>query len=216
MSPGGPDETGNRICARGQVSMIMKKQALLKVFLLIELVAIAVGLMAHPEIFRGQTSPEISGYKEFGARVEAYEKLRKEAVKNVPALKKKSKPEEIATHHDALVNKIREMRSNAVRGDIFTPSATEAIARAIKSVYAGPEAHGVRNTIQAGEPLAGFKVEVNQKYPENLPFTTMPPTLLSALPRLPDEVVYRLIGTTLLLVDRRANIIIDFMPNAIP
>jgi hypothetical protein len=196
--------------------MAMSKRASINTILLMAVLVMAGALTGQPELFSGQTAPENQGYKEFGVRVEAYEKLHKDAVKSLPALKKKSTPDKIAAQRDALVNKIREMRSNAVRGDIFTPSATEAIARAIKTVYAGSEARGVRNTIQAGEPLAGFKVEVNQKYPEGLPSTTMPPTLLRALPRIPEEVDYRLIGSTLLLVDRRANLIVDFMPNAIP
>jgi hypothetical protein len=59
-------------------------------------------------------------------------------------------------------------------------------------------------------------VQVNQRYPDNLPFTTVPPTLLRKLPGLPDEVDYRILGSALLLVDRKANMIVDFIPNAIP
>jgi hypothetical protein len=59
-------------------------------------------------------------------------------------------------------------------------------------------------------------VQVNQGYPDSLPFTTVPPTLLRKLPRLPDEMAYRILGSVLLLVDRKANLIVDFMPNAIP
>jgi hypothetical protein len=44
----------------------------------------------------------------------------------------------------------------------------------------------------------------------------MPPTLLQKLPRLPDELAFRIIGSTLLLIDHKANLIIDFMLNAIP
>jgi len=82
-------------------------------------------------------------------------------------------------------------------------------------VFAGPEAREVRETIQAGEPLKGFEVQVNQRYPESLPFTTVPPTLLRKLPELPEEVDYRILGPSLLLIDRKANMIVDFIPNAI-
>jgi hypothetical protein len=82
-------------------------------------------------------------------------------------------------------------------------------------VFAGPDAHRVQNTIQTGEPLLGFEVQVNQRYPDSLPFTTVPPTLLRKLPSLPDEVAYRILGSTLLLADRNANLIVDFIPNAI-
>jgi hypothetical protein len=194
----------------------MKKQASIRAILLMALLVIAGTFTAQRALFSSQAGPDTRGFKEFGDRVEEYEKLHKHAEKSLPKLKNTSKQEVIAAQQQALVNKIRELRSNARRGDIFTPSATLAIAHSIKAVFAGPDAHRVRNTIQAGEPLEGFKVEVNQRYPESLPFTTLPPTLLRELPRLPDEMAYRILGSALLLVDRKANMIVDFMPNAIP
>ena len=59
-------------------------------------------------------------------------------------------------------------------------------------------------------------MQVNQIYPDALPFTTVPPTLLQKLPMLPDAVAYRILGSTLLLVDQKTNLIVDFIPNAIP
>jgi hypothetical protein len=173
-------------------------------------------VLAPQALLSGQTHPEAPGFEEFADRVQEYAKIHKNAEASLPALKKRDKPEVIAAQQQALVNKIRELRSNARRGDIFTPSATEAIAQAIKAVFTGPDAHHAQETIQAGEPLKGFEVQVNQRYPDGLPFTTVPPTLLLNLPRLPDQVAYRILGSTLLLVDRKANMIIDFMPNAIP
>ena len=180
------------------------------------LLVMVATLTAPRALLAIQATPDNRGLKEFSDRVEAYEKLREKAEKSLPKFKKKSKQEVIAAQQQALVTKIRELRSTARRGDIFTPSATEAIAQTIKGVLAGPDAHRVQNTIQTGEPLRGFEVQVNQRYPDSLPFTTVPPTLLRKLPRLPDEVAYRILGSALLLVDRKANLIVDFIPNAIP
>jgi hypothetical protein len=193
----------------------MKKQASIRILGMALLVMVAT-LTAPRALLAIQATPDNRGLKEFSDRVEAYEKLREKAEKSLPKFKKKSKQEVIAAQQQALVTKIRELRSTARRGDIFTPSATEAIAQTIKGVLAGPDAHRVQNTIQTGEPLRGFEVQVNQRYPDSLPFTTVPPTLLRKLPRLPDEVAYRILGSALLLVDRKANLIVDFMPNAIP
>ena len=44
----------------------------------------------------------------------------------------------------------------------------------------------------------------------------MPPTLLRQLPDLPNELAYRIIGRALALQDIKANLIVDFIPNAIP
>jgi hypothetical protein len=194
----------------------MKKQASIRTILFMALLVIAGTITAQRARSNSQAEPDARGLKEFSDRVEAYEKLHKTAEKSLPKLKKKSKQEVIAAQQQALVNKIRELRSNARRGDIFTPSAAEAIMRVIKAVFAGPDAHRVQNTIQAGDPLEGFQVQVNQRYPDGLSFTTLPPTLLRKLPSLPDEVDYRILGSALLLVDRKANMIVDFMPNAIP
>ena len=163
----------------------MKKQARKSVRLLMALLIIAGTLSSQRALSGSQGVPDTRAFKEFHDRVEAYEKLHKNAEKSLPGLKKTNKQEVIAAHQQALVNKIRELRSNARRGDIFTPGATAAIARAIKAVFAGADAHRVQNTIQAGDPLEGFKVEVNQRYPDGLPFTTVPPTLLQKLPRSP-------------------------------
>jgi hypothetical protein len=178
---------------------------------------IAVGIFAsHRALLAAQNPPVKTGYQDFQDRVEAYEKLHKVAEKSVPEIKKKDSPEAIVAHQEALVNKLRELRSSAHQGDIFTPSATVSIGHEIKAVYDGRDGRGVRRTIQSGEPLAAFKVEINQKYPNNLPITTVPPSLLLKLPRLPEEVDYRILGSTLLLVDRKANMIVDFIPDAIP
>lgn len=194
----------------------MKKQVSTRTELWIALLVTAGLLIAQRTLAGPQHDSDGRGLKEFSDRVEAYEKLHKEAEKSLPKLKKKSKEEAIAAQQQALVSKIRELRSDARRGDIFTPSASEAVAQVIKAVFTGPDAHRVANTIQAGEPLEGFKVQVNQRYPDGLSFTTVPPTLLQKLPRLPDEMAYRILGSDLLLVDRKANMIVDFMPNAIP
>ena len=145
----------------------MKKQASIRTILLMALVVLAGTLTAQCALFNRQTAPDARGFKEFHDRVEEYEKLHKDAEKGLPKLKKKDDPEAIAARQQALVNKIRELRSNARQGDIFTPSATEAITRTIKAVFTGPGAREVRRTIQAGEPLKGFEVQVNQRDPDS-------------------------------------------------
>ena len=43
----------------------------------------------------------------------------------------------------------------------------------------------------------------------------MPGTILAALPALPDDVEYRFLGRHLILLDIRANVILDRIPYAI-
>lgn len=56
--------------------------------------------------------------------------------------------------------------------------------------------------------------EINGIYPEEKPFSTMPGTILAALPALPDDVQYRFLGH-LILLDMRSNVILDRIPYAI-
>jgi hypothetical protein len=59
-------------------------------------------------------------------------------------------------------------------------------------------------------------LHVNDVYPEEIPRTTMPPTLLRDLPALPMELAYRIIGRALVLLDIKTDVIVDFIPDAIP
>jgi hypothetical protein len=54
------------------------------------------------------------------------------------------------------------------------------------------------------------------RYPENVPVTTVPPQILQILPRLPAELEYRFLGDRLILFDRHAHLIPDFMNDAVP
>jgi hypothetical protein len=50
-----------------------------------------------------------------------------------------------------------------------------------------------------------------------MPLTTVPPQVLAALPRLPDEQIeFRFLSTRLILLDTRANMIVDYMERALP
>jgi len=57
---------------------------------------------------------------------------------------------------------------------------------------------------------------VNAEYPDKLPLTTVPPTLLLLLPMLPPEVSYRIIGHDFVLEDTEARVILDLIPGIIP
>jgi hypothetical protein len=62
--------------------------------------------------------------------------------------------------------------------------------------------------------VVSFKV--NGPYPDKQPVATVPPNVLAALPQLPKDIEYRFIDKHLILRDSRANLIVDYMLNAIP
>jgi len=157
-------------------------------------------------------SPDSPAFREFAKRVQDYLKLQKA----VPRLRTTKHREEIIERRRALAQKIREVRATAQPGDIFTPEVSEEFRRVIRSTFQGPSATNVRKTIRQGEPVPGWHLTVNSDYPEHLPVTTVPPTLLLRLPQLPPEVAYRIIGHDFVLQDTEARLIVDFIPGAIP
>lgn len=156
------------------------------------------------------------GYKEFLDRVQSYVRLHKTIESTLPALKPTDRPELISAHQQALARKIREVRTNAKRGDIFTESAEKAFRNSIREEFQGAHAQDARTTIQQGAPVKAIHLHVNEAYPDGVPFTTVPPTLLLKFPKLPDQVAYRIVGHDLLLLDVEANLVIDTIPATIP
>jgi hypothetical protein len=64
--------------------------------------------------------------------------------------------------------------------------------------------------------VRAFPLEVNQEYPQTSALQSTPPTLLSNLPKLPPELEYRIVGQELVLLDTKANLIVDLLPDALP
>jgi hypothetical protein len=58
-------------------------------------------------------------------------------------------------------------------------------------------------------------IRVNAKYPAKATVTTMPPNVLKQLPVLPEGLEYRIVGSALILRDVDANLVVDYMTNAI-
>lgn len=102
------------------------------------------------------------------------------------------------------------------QGHIFAPDVTLRIRAIIRKAFDGPGGRNIRRTIRETEPLPPITMRVREVYPDDVKFTTMPPTLLRVLPALPADLTYRIVGRTLVLLDPRTNVILDFIPNAIP
>ena len=180
--------------------------------LIIALIAVLRAPMAAGPPADPPAIAESPGFREFTDRAQAYVKLQKA----VPRLRTTKKREEIVERRRALAQKIRETRSGAQPGDIFTPAASEEFRQVIRSIFQGPSGTDVRRTIRQGEPVPDRHLTVNSDYPEHLPVTTVPPTLLLRLPQLPPELAYRIIGHDFVLQDIEARVIVDFIPGALP
>ena len=161
-------------------------------------------------------STDNKAFAEFQSKVEAYVKLHKSVESSLPALKSSALPEMITAHQQALARKIREARPHAKRGDIFTEVTRKAFRGLVREEFQGPHGHGARTTIRQGEPLKTTHLHVNEPYPDGVPFTTVPPTLLLKFPKLPEQVAYRIVVRDLILLDVEANLVLDRIPEIFP
>jgi hypothetical protein len=156
--------------------------------------------------------PESPAFSGFTLNVQEYVKLHKMA----PPLRTTKKRKEIVDRRQALKVKIRETRADAKPGDMFTPEVSAEFRRVIKDTWHGPNPSSVLKTVRQGTPVEGWNLTVNCDYPEALPVTTVPPTLLMHLPQLPPGVAYRIVGHDFVLTDTEARLIVDFIPGVFP
>jgi len=169
-------------------------------------------LLALPGFAAAQTpalNKQPPGFDDFTHRVEQYMKLRKA----LPNQRTTKKQEQITDRRQALAEALRQARPAAKQGDLFTPMSSEEFLKVIRGTLQGAN---VRKTIRQGEPVTGVHLAVNGAYPEHLPSTTMPPTLLLRLPRLPDKLAYRIVGRDFILQDTEARLVVDLIPGALP
>jgi hypothetical protein len=66
------------------------------------------------------------------------------------------------------------------------------------------------------ENPVGTKVGVNDRYPDSIPRSTMPPEVLQVLPKMPEELEYRFVGDNLIILDPHAHLVVDYVPAALP
>src|SRR3990172_8978731 len=153
--------------------------------------------------------------QEFENRVSEYAKLHKAIDAKMPALKPTASSEKIAHHQHELAEEIRKARRGAKQGDIFTPQIHGEFHRLITIAMQGQAAARINTSLRSAEPVR-LRLRINADYPASVPLQSTPPSLLMNLPKLPEEIEYRVVGTNLVLCDAHANLIIDFMPGAIP
>jgi hypothetical protein len=154
--------------------------------------------------------------QDFEKRVGEYIKLHKTALEGLPKLKPTKSAETIENHQKALAYAIRKLRRDARQGDIFTPEVSAEFRRLIGITMQGDEAARIRKSLRRAEPVHLKALRINRSYPEGLSLQSTPPTLLLNFPKLPPELEYRVVGRALVLLDVEANLIVDFMPHAIP
>jgi len=166
-----------------------------------------------PPMLAGQeVNPRAQAIKEFIDRINGYLALQKKlesTLKRSPT----DNPAQIEMRGKALAQAIRAARPKARRGEIFGAAGEQfheiirqdARERSVRDAYAA-----MQEVPRQSPP------RVNVEYPETAALATLPPLILKRLPPLPEGIEYRFMGRDLILRDAIANLIVDFIHEAVP
>jgi hypothetical protein len=153
--------------------------------------------------------------EDFEARVRQYRTLEKKLAATLPKLPKRASPAQVDENQRALGALIKTERAGAKRGELLTPEMQALVKRILAAVLGGADGKIIKASIMDENPGVPT-LRVNDRYPDAIPLSTMPPQVLKALPKLEEELEYRFIGERLVLMDAHAHIIVDFTDDVLP
>jgi hypothetical protein len=179
------------------------------------LIALCACLAFSSETFEAEVNEDSKRIADFEARVTAYLSLHNKAGAGLSEHKPTNSTEEITSRQGELAAKIRALRPEAKRGDIFTASISAEFRRLIRMSWKGSDARHMKASFEHSEPVR-VPLQINREYPTRVPLQSTPPTLLRNLPILPKELEYRVVGRKLVLRDVTADLIVDFTGDIIP
>jgi hypothetical protein len=152
--------------------------------------------------------------REFQQRLRAYLDLRAALAAKLDPLTPTADAVQLASRQGALAAALATARRNAKAGDLV-PAAAAALVRArvlddFKRRTAAAERAVFSEVPDGPQPV------INRTYPAAAALPTVPPLLLSTLPRLPDNLQYRFYGRHVVILDGDVQIIVDVIANVLP
>jgi hypothetical protein len=160
-------------------------------------------------------NPDAATIADFNKRVEAYVALHNKVDAMLPEPSADGRPEAVVEHQRAFAKMMAQERPNAQAGDIMTKPMRNVVRRLLAGVFRGPNGREIKHSI-LDEFTGNFVLRVNQPYPDNMPFSSVPLPILEDLPKLPDALAYRFVGQRLILLDPHGRLVVDIMEKAFP
>ena len=153
--------------------------------------------------------------RDFQRRVAEYVALRNRLEGPRPRTLIGEVPPVLYLGRSALAEEIRRMRALARQGDLISPDMAAEFRRLIRvAIGEGQLPDVLRFAGDRASPAP--PPQIDGDYPAGAARVITPPCLLRVFPPLPEEVEYRFLGRDLLLVDVKADVILDYLPDAIP
>jgi hypothetical protein len=183
------------------------------VMALLALAALSLGVRAQNPTKGKSAAHDAAVVQDFEARVGKYLQQRQDKAGSLPG--PTTSASKLQNTRDGMRARIEANRAGAKQGDIFTPAIAAYLHRQIAGTFHSKRGPGVAASLQHAEP-GKITLHVNQPYPDGVALQSMPPTLLQKLPKLPQELQYRIVGRNLVLLDTEPNLVVDILANAIP
>jgi hypothetical protein len=181
-------------------------------------VAVVVLMAGGPAGLHPQEAPDVAAVQRFERSIADYAALRRDVACTVPALEVSDDAWAIRRAIDALAHAIRAARPDAAAGDIFRADVAAVFRSHIQRTFLD---HGYDTAVLLAEINEDVEGEAAGGIPVvNGPFpwargSMMLPSVLAALPPLPDELQYRFVDRDLVLVDVDAGLVVDVLPDAL-
>ena len=176
-----------------------------------------------------RTAADARGLTEFSNQVQAYVSLHRRVAAALPKLPDRAEPATVTAYQKTLAEAIRKSGPRPPQGHVFVPDIQPFFKRLLAPELAGPGSAETREKVGEGNPerakgLPGdpdvrdrdLSLAPYSDYTVDAPVSTVPPPVLLRMPQLPRELEYRFVGRNLVLRDTVANIIVDFIPKAVP
>ena len=196
-----------------EYSMIGRVRAKGAILLLIALNARFDHLLMAQDI----TAADRTALSEFDKRTADYMKTIRKSPSGKP-MKPASDVSTLEKERTEARVAVEQTRGNAQQGDIFAPDSVVAFKKLLKQTLSGPDGVKIASSLKHAEPLVPTALVVNAPFPNEhgQPMQSVPASLLQNLPKLPKGLEYRVAGKSLALRDVDANIVVDYIPNALP
>ena len=154
--------------------------------------------------------------EKFQEETEEYVELHNKLESRLPSLPAPAPPAQVQQHVIALADLIASARRKAKRGDIFVREVEPLIRARAQTVFASVQGGQDKAAIRDEQSERSLEARVNQRYPEDVPVSTVTASVLASLPPLPEVLEYRFLGRHLILMDVGARLIVDYLPDVLP
>jgi len=163
------------------------------------------------------TSPEDQKLlSDFSKKAKAY--ISKEQMLSASKMKPTEDVAKLQEQRKQLRIAVQQSRADARQGEFFTAETAAALRKILVNLLNGPDGKKIKTSLDHAEPGAPAEFKVNGEFPNQngQPIQSVPPTVLKVLPTLPKGLEYCIAGKTLALRDSVANMVVDYLPNALP